>query len=53
MTDSTENAVPPKSTKSKNSNSSVQMQIKSKFQFEFVPRDIEKSGLLDFVDFGM
>jgi len=53
MTLPTENATPPKSTKSRNSNSSVQIQIKSKSQFEFVPRDTEESKVLDLVDFGV
>jgi len=52
MTVSTENATPPKSTKSRNSKSSVQIQIKSQSQFEFVPRDTEESEFLDLVDFG-
>ena len=52
MTDSTENTAPPKSTETRNSNSSVQIQIKSKSQFEFVPRDTEKSAILDLADFG-
>jgi len=51
MTVSTENAAPPKSTKSRNSNSSVQTQIKSTSQFEFVPRDTEESEFLDVVNF--
>jgi len=52
MTDSTENATPPKSTKSRNSNSSVHIQIKPKFELEFVPRDAKKSEFHDLVDFG-
>ena len=52
MTDSTQNATPPKSTKSKNWNSSVQIHIQSKSQFDFVPRDTEKSEFLDLVDSG-
>ena len=52
MTDSTENATPPKSTKSRNSNSSVQVQSNSKSRFEFVLQDTEESEFLDFVDFG-
>jgi len=52
MTDSTENATLPKSTKSKNSNSSVQIPITSISPFQFVPRDTEESELLDSVDFG-
>ena len=53
MTDFTENATPPKSTKSRISNSSVQIQIKQKSQFECVPRNNEKSEFLDLgVDFG-
>jgi len=53
MTDSTEIATPPRSTKSRNSNSSVQVQIKPKSSFEFAPRDAEKAEFLDVVDFGM
>jgi len=49
---STENATPPKSTKSRNLKSSVQLQIKPQSQFEFVPRDTEVSKFLDFVDVG-
>jgi len=52
MTDSTENATHPKSTKSRNPNSSVQIQVQSKSQFEFVPRDTEESEFLDLVNFG-
>ena len=52
MTESTEYATPPKSTKSRNSNSSVQIQIKQKSQFELVPRDTEKSEFLNVVDGG-
>ena len=52
MPDSTENATPPKSTRSKNSNSSVQIQIVHFSQFEFVLRDTEKSEFLDLVDAG-
>jgi len=52
MTDSTENATPPKSTKSRNSDSSVQIQIQPKFHFQVVPRDDEESEFLDLVDFG-
>ena len=48
----TENATPPKSTKSRNSNSSVPIQIKPKAQFEFVLRDTENLEFLDVVDFG-
>jgi len=55
-TDSTENATPPKSTRSRNSIPLIwiclQIQIKSKSQFEFVPRDTEESEVLDLVDFG-
>jgi len=51
MTDSTENAAPPKSAKSRNSDSSVQIQIKLKPQSEFVPRDIEESEFFDSADF--
>ena len=46
MTDSTENATPPKSNTSRSTNSSVQLQIKQKSQFEFAPRDTEKSKFL-------
>jgi len=52
MTDSTANATPPKSTKSRNLNSSVQIQIKPKFHFEFVPRDTGKSEFVDLMDCG-
>ena len=52
MTISTENATPPKSTKSRIFNSSVKIQIKLKSQFEFVPRDTEESEFLNLVDFG-
>jgi len=52
MTDSTENAVPPKTTNSENSNSSVQCQIVPNFQFVFVPKDVEESQFFDSVDFG-
>jgi len=52
MTDSTKNAIPPKSTTSRNSNFSVQIQIKPKSQLEFVPRDTERSECLDLVDCG-
>jgi hypothetical protein len=48
----TDNATPPKSTKSRNSNSSVQIQIEQKSQFEFVLRDTEKSEFVDLADFG-
>ena len=53
MTVSTENATPPKSTKSRNSNSLVHIQIKSKPQFDFVLRDTEEFEFLDLVDFGV
>jgi len=52
MTDSTKNATPPKSTRSRISYSAVQIQIKPQFQFQFVPRDTEKSEFLDLVDLG-
>ena len=52
MTDSTEIATIPKSTKSRYPNSSVQSQIRLKSQFEFV-RDTEESELHDLVDFGV
>ena len=48
MTDSTENATPPKFSNSKNS---VQIQIQPKSQIEFVPRDTEESEFFDLVDF--
>ena len=51
-TDSTENATPSSSTKSRNSKSSVQIQTKPKIHSESVPRDTEKSEFLDLVDFG-
>jgi len=47
---STEDAAPPKYTKSRNYNSSVRIQIKSKF--ESVPRDTKESEFCDLVDFG-
>jgi len=49
MTDSTENAKPPKFRNSKNS---LQIQIQPKSQIEFVPRDTEESEFFDSVDFG-
>ena len=52
MTVSTENATPPKSTKSRDSNASVQIQIKPQSRFEFVPRNSEESKFLNLVDFG-
>jgi len=51
-TDSTENATPLKSTKSRNLKFTVRIQIKPKSQFDFVPRDREESEFLDLVDFG-
>jgi len=53
MKDSTENATPPKSTKSRISNFSVQVQIKPKsrlFASEFVLQDTKKSECLDSMD---
>jgi len=44
-TDSTENARPPKSTKSRNSNFSVRIQIKPITQFDFVLRDTEEGAI--------
>jgi len=52
MTDSTENATPPKSTESRNSKSLLQIQIKNKSQSEFVPRNTEEFEFVDMVDFG-
>jgi len=52
MTVYTENATHSKSTKSRISNSPVQTLLKPKSQFECVPRDFEKSEILDSVDFG-
>jgi len=52
MTDSTENATPSKSTKSRNSNSSVQIQIWRISQFDFVPRDTVESEILGLVNIG-
>jgi len=49
ITDFTEIAAPPKSTKSRKSNFSVQIQTKA--QFEFVPQDTGKCEFLDLVDF--
>jgi len=51
MTDSTEIATPPKSSKSRNSNSLVQIQNKPKSQFEFVLRDTTESEFFDLVIF--
>jgi len=51
MTDSTVNATPPKSTKSKHSDSSVQIQPCPKSEFEFVPPDTKESEFLGLVDF--
>jgi len=48
MTDSTENATPPKSASSRNSNS---LFFLVHFRFDFVLRDTEKSEFLDLVDF--
>jgi len=47
-TDSTGNATPPKSHKSRNFNFSTQIQMKPKSQFGFVPRDTKESDLVDF-----
>jgi len=52
MIDSTENATPPKSDKSRNSDLFVRFQMKPKCQFEFVPRYTEESEFLDLVGFG-
>jgi len=52
MTVCTENATPPKSSKSRNSSSSVQIQFEPKSQFEFVTQDTEEFEFLDLVDFG-
>ena len=52
MTDSTENATPPKSTESRNSKSVAQIHIKNKSQSEFVPRNTEEFEFVDMVDFG-
>ena len=52
MTDSTENATPLISTKSRNSIFTVQVQIAPKSQFKLVPGDTEESEFLDLVDFG-
>jgi len=49
---STENATPPKSTKSRNSNSSVHLQIKPQSQVESVPQDTKNSEFFELVDFG-
>ena len=53
-TDSTENATPPKSIKSRNSNYSVQIQINPESRFGFVTRDMEESEFVffDLVDVG-
>jgi len=50
MTDSTENAATPKSTRSRNSNL-VHIQIRPKSQCKFVPQDTEESEFLELVDF--
>jgi len=50
MTLRTENATPPKSSKSTNSNSSAQIQFEPKSQFEFVTQDTEEFEILDVVD---
>jgi len=47
MTDSTENASPPQSTRSRNSDFLVQIQIRPTSRFEFVPQDTEESEFLD------
>jgi len=52
MTVSTENATPLKSTKLRHSNWFIQIQIAPESQFDFVPRDSEKSEILDLVDVG-
>jgi len=52
MTDCTENAAPPKSTKSRNPNFSIPLQVKPTSQYECVPRDTEESEVLDMEDFG-
>ena len=52
MIDSTENATPKKSNKSRNSNFFVWIQMKPKSQFEFVPRYTEESAFLNLVGFG-
>jgi len=51
MTDSTENATPQKSSRSRISKFTVQIQIRLKSQFEFAPRDTEESEFLNTVDF--
>jgi len=48
MTSSTENATPPRFTKSRNSRSSVQSVIHPHSDFDFVLRDTEKYDLVDF-----
>ena len=52
MTDSTENASHPQSTRSRNSIFSVQIQIKPTSRYEFVLRDTKESESLDLADFG-
>jgi len=52
LTFCTENATPPKSTKSRDSNPSVHISFRPKSLFEFVPRDTEKSEVLDLVECG-
>ena len=47
----TQNATPPKSTKSRNSEFSIQISNQTKSQFEFVARDTEESVFLDTEDF--
>ena len=51
MTVPTENATPPKSSKSKNPNFWVQIQSKPTSQFEFGPPDTEKFEFLDLMEF--
>jgi len=48
---STENATPPKSSKSKNPNFWVQIQSEPTSQFEFGPPDNEKFEFLDLMEF--
>ena len=52
ITDSTENATPLRSIKSRTSNFKVHIQIQAKSQVEFVQRDTEEFEFLDLVDFG-
>jgi len=49
MTVSTENATPPKSSKSRNTHSPVQIQTKPNLNLKFVAQDMEESEFPDLV----